>query len=77
MEVISWCTEVDLPVLVLLNKIDKLNQKERAACRKIVKNALIAHHELVTILEFSAVKGTGTPEALAAIQGWRDAEPTS
>lgn len=71
MEVIGWCTEVELPVLVLLNKIDKLNQKERAKCRKIVGNALLAHHELVSIQEFSAAKATGVPQALATIQHWR------
>jgi GTP-binding protein len=73
LELIHWCTEAELPVLVLLNKIDKLNQKERAACHKIVKNALLIHHDLVSIEEFSALKGTGSSDALNVIQRWRDA----
>lgn len=69
-EVISWCTQADLPVLVLLNKVDKLNQKERAASRKIVSNGLVTAHDLVSVEEFSALKGFGIEAAFEVMNRW-------
>ncbi|MGR8946449.1 MAG: ribosome biogenesis GTP-binding protein YihA/YsxC [Gammaproteobacteria bacterium] len=68
--VVEWCAEASLPILVLLNKTDKLNQKERAASRRTVSQTLIFAHELVSILEFSATKGTGVDAVFGVIDAW-------
>ena len=72
LSIIDWCVEASLPILVLLNKIDKLNQKERAACRKQVKARLGAADELIAVQEFSALKAFGTESAFDTLEAWRD-----
>ena len=74
LSIIQWCVEASLPALVLLNKIDKLNQKERAACRKRVKLALDdledSAEALISVQEFSATKGLGTDAAFEVLATW-------
>lgn len=74
LSIIQWCVEASLPALVLLNKIDKLNQKERAACRKQVKSALDDLEDkadtLIAVREFSATKGLGVDAAFEVLATW-------
>ncbi|MEM7465363.1 MAG: ribosome biogenesis GTP-binding protein YihA/YsxC [Pseudomonadota bacterium] len=74
LSIVQWCEDVSLPILVLLNKIDKLNQKERAACRKFVGAELDSGSELVSIQEFSATKVQGLEQAFKVLEQWRTGE---
>ena len=70
--IVQWCSAASLPILVLLNKADKLNQKERAASRKSVNKTLAYAGELVSIEEFSAVKRSGVGPVFSIIDSWLD-----
>lgn len=76
LSIIEWCAAASLPLLVLLNKVDKLNQKERAASRKQVDSALGSVHGLITVQEFSATKGFGVDNAFDVLASWGE-EPAS
>ncbi len=63
---LEWMNSVDLPYVVVITKIDKLNKTERAACiEKITADALIA--EGTPIIPFSSLKGEGKQELWHAI----------
>lgn len=56
-----------VPVVIVANKIDKCNQKERNAALRELQDDLASHPQIVKeVLPFSATKGTGR-EALCAI----------
>ena len=61
-ELNSYLRELNIPYLILLNKIDKLNQSELARARKKIKQSfpeLILNENLI---EFSSVKKIGKKE---------------
>ena len=66
----EWCVAASLPVLVLLNKIDKLNQKERAASRKRISADLTPDSDLISVEEFSATKAIGVDAAFRVMADW-------
>ena len=68
--IVEWCRAASLPILVLLNKSDKLNQKERAASRKSVSKILAYAGDLVSTEEFSAVKRSGVERVFSVINSW-------
>ena len=70
LSIAKWCVEASLPILMLLNKVDKLNQKERAASRKGVAGVLDTTNPLIDILEFSATKGTGSEKVFDVLEHW-------
>ncbi|MDA0824873.1 MAG: ribosome biogenesis GTP-binding protein YihA/YsxC, partial [Proteobacteria bacterium] len=54
LEILRSCKAVNLPTLLLLNKSDKLNQRETAATLRNLKRSLQEFDDLVTPLLFSA-----------------------
>jgi len=63
LEVIEWATASQLPMLILLNKADKLKYGIRQRTLKTVSGQL-QNRPLVRIIAFSAVTGLGLPELL-------------
>lgn len=67
-EVLAWMMEQQFPVQIVLTKVDKLNQKQRA---KQGKELLAAIRELgcgSDLMPFSALKGIGKIELLRRIE---------
>jgi len=75
-ELLRWCRDAELPVLLVLNKADKLSRNEGAkalhAARRLV-NGLLAGG-LVTVQLFSATAKVGIPEALSVLDTWLEGE---
>ncbi len=68
-ELISWSAESELPLLILLNKADKLKQGARMnALQNFRKTVNCFPH--VDVLCFSALSGLGQTEVLATISKW-------
>lgn len=73
-QVMGWCAEVNLPVLVLLSKADKLKYGA-------LKNTLLSvrksiHHDNVRVVAFSALKSQGLDETYAILDEWYGIERT-
>lgn len=66
---INWAIEAELPCHIVLTKADKLNQKERAASQKRIKEQYQSH-ACVSYQFFSAIKKTGLPELKTKIIDW-------
>ena len=64
-DMIRWCTDRSLPLVVLLNKADKLKRNERA---KVLGSVEADVGPSVQVLLFSAVTGMGAVEATAAVR---------
>lgn len=57
-DMLRWCNECELPVHVLLNKIDKLTHSAQALMSRTITKQL-ANYSNVTVQPFSALKKTG------------------
>ena len=68
-EIVRWCEAADLPVLVLLNKTDKLKQAERARAMKAAA-ALSTDRGSAEALLFSATERHGVDDAMTVIAAW-------
>ena len=68
-ELIGWSAESELPLLVLLNKADKLKQGARMKALQGVRKS-VACFPQVNVMCFSAFSGLGQTEALAIISAW-------
>ena len=62
-EAVTVCTETKHPVIILANKIDRLNQSERIHSLRRLHDA----YPTLPIIPFSAKKGEGKDEALALL----------
>ncbi|MFT4581365.1 MAG: GTP-binding protein [Gammaproteobacteria bacterium] len=69
-EILRSCKAVNLPTLLLLNKCDKLNQRETAATLRNLRGSLQEFDDLVIPLLFSATARRGIDEALVTISNW-------
>lgn len=69
LDIVSWCEAARLPLLLLLNKMDKLNQRDRAKSLKAVR-AAAGSPELMAAQLFSATERIGVTEALKRLAGW-------
>lgn len=65
-EILDLMYEKEEDIIVLLNKTDKLNQKERLKSLTNAKKELPRH---VTVLPFSAKKGSGVKEFWGVVEG--------
>lgn len=76
-EMIDWCAGRSMPLLVLLNKADKLKRAERA---KVLRSVEAEVPPDTRTLLFSAVTGMGAAEAIASVREQLledcDAEPS-
>ncbi len=64
----EWFRASGKPWLVIANKLDKIKRSQIEACLEDIRNTLKLPDE-VTVLPFSAEKGTGRGEALSLIFG--------
>lgn len=64
-QMIDWCAGRSMPLLVLLNKADKLKRGERVRVLRSVEAGMPTNAEA---LLFSAVTGLGADEAIAAVR---------
>ena len=68
---LDWMNASDIPYIVVITKIDKLNKTDRAACiEKITSDELI--REGTPIIPFSSLKGEGKQELWRAIADLAD-----
>ena len=74
-EMLRWCQSRQLPVLILLNKVDKATQRERDRCFRSTQE-LLSGYEQVKLIFFSAKSGKGTSEVQQYIRNWlQQAQP--
>lgn len=66
-DMIAWFVEQQAPLQIVLTKIDKLGQKDRARQERVLLGAVQALGSGSTLLPFSALKGTGKGELLQTI----------
>ena len=64
-DMIEWCARRSMPVLVLLNKADKLKRGERA---RVLRSVEAEVPPGTRALLFSAATGMGAAEAIAAVR---------
>lgn len=68
---IDWMNASNIPYIVVITKIDKLNKTDRASCiEKITNDSLVA--EGTPIIPFSSLKGEGKQELWRAIADLAD-----
>ncbi len=67
---LEWCAQSELPVHVLLNKADKLNNSAIKLTLMQVKKAVAAYDNEITVQVFSALKGTGAKELQTFLDNW-------
>lgn len=75
LEMLAWCREQQLPLLILLNKVDKAKQRERTACLRTVQE-ILGDYQLADVVLFSAKSGKGTEVVLQKIYDWFDLAAT-
>jgi len=68
-ELIQWARASALPLLVLLNKADKLKHGQRQQTWRAVRTAL-ADHPGAEVIVFSAQSGLGCDEVVGRIRHW-------
>jgi GTP-binding protein len=68
-ELVAWARASELPMLILLNKADKLGHGARQKALRLVRDA-VADAALIRVLCFSAQTGLGLTETLAILQSW-------
>jgi GTP-binding protein len=69
LELIGWAHSSEMPLLILLNKADKLKRGAQARTLNQVRRAL-ADQPLARVQVFSATSGLGLPELIEALTGW-------
>jgi GTP-binding protein len=68
-ELAEWARASEMPLLVLLNKADKLKHGQRQQTLRAVRTAL-ADHPLAEVVVFSAQSGLGGEEVVRRVEGW-------
>ena len=67
---LEWCRAVDLPVLAVLTKADKLARGRRAAALSDVRGRLAGYGDDARALMFSSTKRIGHRELAESLDGW-------
>ena len=70
LQVLGWCHVAGLPAQVLLTKSDKLKRGPAQAALLSVRQTLASIHPDASIQLFSALKKTGTQEAIQVLDSW-------
>jgi GTP-binding protein len=79
-ELIRWAARVGLPLLVLLNKADKLSFSAQQQTLQQVRTTLRGQRidtAGVTIMTFSALRGLNVNPVIATLTGWLADQPDS
>lgn len=69
-QMIEWAVSVDLPVLLLLTKADKLSQSARSKTVKTVREAILAFQGDIQVELFSAPNKLGIDHLSAKLDQW-------
>jgi GTP-binding protein len=69
-QLLIWSSQCQLPVHILLNKVDKLTLQELQKTIRLVNDMVPIYPTLVTYQTFSAIKGTGIKELRAKLDEW-------
>lgn len=69
-EILLWCVGSELPVHILLNKVDKLSNSEIKKTLIELDKSLSQFGALVSYQTFSALKGQGIDELKATMNQW-------
>ena len=73
-QMLNWCQAVDMPVHILLTKIDKLKRGEAASTLAKVNRMLAENWPIASVQRFSATKREGVDQARAQIALWLELE---
>jgi GTP-binding protein len=73
-DLIYWAVDVNLPVLVLLTKCDKLKSGKRKAELLKIREASLAFQGDVTVEVFSSLKSIGVPQLSKKLDEWLNAK---
>ncbi|MCY4655695.1 MAG: ribosome biogenesis GTP-binding protein YihA/YsxC [Gammaproteobacteria bacterium] len=68
-QMIKWCNQQQLNLLVLLNKSDKLKRNRQIQAKSNLENIYGGHLQL-SIESFSATKGTGVESVRGILRHW-------
>ena len=69
LDFIEWLGDSNLPFVIVLTKVDKINQKVKSQNLGLLKEELSRHwEELPLIFETSAIKGSGKEEVMGFIE---------
>lgn len=69
-QMVDWCAHAGLRLLVLLTKADKVSRGAAAGAVQKVRRALDGYPAPFEVMAFSALKGSGVPEALTVLEDW-------
>jgi len=69
-DMMAWASMSGMPMLVLLNKMDKLSKGAAASTVQKVRNHVKTLDGNITVLPFSAMKKEGLPEVLEVLDDW-------
>lgn len=72
-QMLSWSRAADMPLLILLNKADKLGFGAASSALQKARNHLADHPRAEPLL-FSALRGQGTDAALERLRTWLELE---
>jgi GTP-binding protein len=69
-QLLIWSSQCQLPVHILLNKVDKLTFQEVKKTIRIANDMVPIYPNIVTFQTFSALKGDGIVELRAKLDEW-------
>ena len=69
-DMMAWASMSSMPMLVLLNKMDKLSKTAAGNTLEEVRNHANSLDGNITVLPFSAMKKIGLPEVLDVLDDW-------
>ncbi|NLS43937.1 YihA family ribosome biogenesis GTP-binding protein [BEV proteobacterium] len=75
-QMIEWAADVDLPVLILLTKSDKLASGVRKAQLNAVREAVLAFGEDIQVEAFSSLKKEGVDKLRQKLDLWFNTRPS-
>lgn len=75
-QMIEWAVDVDLPVLILLSKSDKLASGARKAQLNAVREAVLAFGGDIQVEAFSSLKKNGVDKVRQKLDLWFNTRPS-
>ncbi|MBG6246321.1 YihA family ribosome biogenesis GTP-binding protein [Candidatus Symbiopectobacterium sp. 'North America'] len=75
-QMIEWAVDVDLPVLILLTKSDKLASGARKAQLNAVREAVLAFGGDIQVEDFSSLKKEGVDKLRQKLDLWFNTRPS-
>lgn len=77
LQMLEWANQIEIPVHVLLSKVDKLNRKESTANLQKVESALAEFSIHFSAQTLSSLKRWGIEEAHAKLDQWFELDTAS